>query len=244
MRRKIAVVLCMIGLAAGAPAAGLDEAERLYRAGNMLEAARVARAVGSADAFALAAKATLVDALYLAPAQERGVLLHRAADDADRALHPDHVDAMLRLAVTLGHIAEQEDLVSAHLKGYGHQGRELLQRALALEPDDPWTNGLLGIWHLQVVHHGGEMLAKSLYRASEAEGRRLCERALELEPGATSIRFGCARSLLDLDPEKHRDEALVDLRQVVSSPAEDFAGRLLRQEAWAEIRKIRQMAAG
>ena len=246
MIRSLLAWFCIFGALTSTKAAGLDEADRLYRAGNMLEAARVARAVGSADGYALAAKAALVDALYLAPDHERPALLQQAADDADRALElePDHVGAMLRLAVTLGHIAELEDLVSAHVKGYGRQGRELLERALALRPDDAWANGLLGIWHLQVVSHGGAMLAESLYGASEAEGRRLCTRALQLEPDATSIRFGCARSLLDLDATAYRDEALADLRRVVDAPAEDFASQLLREEAEAEIQKVREMVAG
>ena len=138
MRRWLVGLLWLLVAAKGA-AADLGEAQRLYAAGNMLEAARVARAAGTADGFALAAKATLVDALYIAPAAERDMLLRVAVEDADRALEldPDHVSAMLRLAVTLGHLAEGEDLVSAHLKGYGHQGRELLERAVALRPDDP-----------------------------------------------------------------------------------------------------------
>ncbi|HEX6142014.1 MAG TPA: hypothetical protein VFZ01_04805 [Geminicoccaceae bacterium] len=236
-----------IGLLISCPiwAATLDEAEELYRSGNMLEAARLARASGTTDGFALAAKAGLVDAVYFAPEDHRADALQAAADDAERALEidPNHVGAMLRLAMVLGHLAELEDPVSAHLKGYAHQGRLLLDRALALAPDDPWANGLLGIWHLQIVEHGGGALAQGFYGASREEGRRLCARALELDPEATAIAFGCARSLLDLNPTGYREAALAAFRQVVAAPAEDVPAKLLRAEAWAEIQKIRRMAA-
>lgn len=244
---RVFIVCLGVILGSGAGlAADLDEAQTLYRGGNMLEAARIARAAGTAEGFALASKATLVDGLYLAPEHERAALFERAADDADRALQlePNHIDAMLRLAVALGHIAKSEDPVSAHLKGYGRQGRELLERALALEPDHPWANGLLGIWHLQVVAKGGAMLARELYGASESEGRRLCRRALELEPDANSIRFGCARSLLDLDRVANEATALEDLHRVVEAPAQDVPSRLLRDEAWKHIEDIRRAAAG
>jgi tetratricopeptide (TPR) repeat protein len=239
---RLLVCLAFLMLPSVAAADGLEEAERLYQSGNMLEARRVAQATDSADGYALAAKAALVDALYMAPEHERETLLEGAADDASRALErqPNHIDALLRLAVALGHLAEGEDLVSAHLKGYGYQGRELLERALALQPENSWANGLLGIWHLQVVYNGGPALAGELYEASEAEGRRLCRRALELDPEATSIRFGCARSLLELDPEANRAAAIEDLRRVVEAPVDDVADRLLRERAWQEIRRIRQ----
>lgn len=222
-------------------ARALDEAERLFERGNMLEAARLGKSDGSADGLALAAKALLVDAIYMAPRTARLDLLDRAADAARAALalDPEHVDAMLRLAMALGHRAEMDDPVSAHMSGDAEEGRELIERARTLAPDDAWTHGLFGVWHLQVVRHGGDALAGSMYGASREEGIRLCEHALALDPAATAIRFGCARSLLDIDPERYREVALEELRKVVAAPAEDAAGRLIREQAWTLIRDLR-----
>lgn len=232
------LVMIAIALLAASP---LDQALALYGEGNMLEAARLARDAGSADGYALAAKATLVDAVYLAPETARFVRLEAAADDAARALEldPNHIDAMLRLAVALGSMAELEDPVSAHMKGYAYQGKQLLDRALALAPDYAWTNGLTGIWHLQVVRHAGDQLARSLYGASRAAGRRLCARALKLDPDALALRFGCAMSLLDLDRSAYHDEALAELQKVVRGAAGgDAANRLIRERALATIRHL------
>lgn len=236
----VLILLPLLGPPAGA-ADPLAEAERLFERGNMLEAARLARREGSADGLALAAKAMLVDAIYVAPEAAREGLLDQAADAARAALalEPDHVDAMLRLAMALGHKAELGDPVSAHMSGDAEEGRELIERALALAPNDVWANGLLGIWHLQVVRHGGDTLASSLYDASREEGIRLCEDALALDPEATPIRFGCARSLLDIDPDAYREVAMRELRKVVAAPADDAAGRLIKERAWALIRDLR-----
>lgn len=246
MRRWIAALLCLVAWSSGASAAGISEAEQLYQAGDMVEAARIGRTQGSAAGLTLAARASLVNALYLAPEGQREELLQAAADDADQALQlePQHVDAMLQLAVALGKLAEREDPLTAHMKGYGHRGRALIERAIALRPDDAWANGLLGIWHLQVVRRGGATLAQELYGANEADGRRLCRRAVELDTSVAAIRYGCARSLLDLDPEANRGEALAELRRVVETPVQDVAGRLLRKAASRDIEEASPEAPG
>lgn len=238
---RAALALLLLLAAPVQAGARLDEAESLYRDGNMLEAARLAGEDGTAGGFALAARALLVEALYVAPESARLNLLDEAAAAAAAALErdPEHVFAMLHLAVALGQKAELKDPLSAHVSGYAETGRTLIERALDLAPDHPWATGLLGIWHLQVVRFGGDTLADSIYDASREEGRRLCARALDLAPDAAAIRFGCARSLLDIDAEAYRDDAMAELRVVLATPATDEAGRLIRAAAWALIRDLR-----
>jgi hypothetical protein len=216
----------------GARGQDLDQARALYDQGVMLKAARLARGFGTADGHALASQSTLVAAIYLQPGGHDRVLLEQSAQDAQRALEidPDHVQAHLQLALALGYLAEEDPIV-AHLDGTAHEGRALLERALALAPDDAWAHGMLGVWHLRVVKHAGGLLAASLYDASIEKGREQCIEAASLAPDGLAIRFGCAISLLEADPKRYGGEAADILDTVVRLPAGDAATRLIRDEA-------------
>src|SRR5262245_29210454 len=78
----MAGLVVALGLVAGASppvaAAGLKEAEARYQQGDMAGAATLARALGSADGFALAAQATLVEATYLSPDAGKQALFEQA----------------------------------------------------------------------------------------------------------------------------------------------------------------------
>ncbi len=223
----------------------LAAARALYQRGEMRAAAELARRLGGADGLTLAAKATLVDALYLAPEADQSRLLERAAQDARQALalDPDDEAALLQLALALGQIAERAGPITAHLEGYAKEGHLLLERARALAPDDPWPDGLLGIWHLQLVRHGSAVLAAGLYGASEAEGLRLCRQAVDRAPTAIALRYGCAVSMLELDPKRHGHEALQSLVAIIQMPAADAAERLVQQAAGRQIDRLSQSAA-
>ena len=175
------IVLCMVvGAPAPLVAAGLGDAEARYEQGDMAGAATLARALASAKGFALAARATLVEAIYLSPDADKQALVERAAADAEAALvrDPNHVDAQLQLAIALGQLADLEDPLSAHVNGYAKQGKALIDRALALDPDDAWAHALLGMWHLRIVARAGDALAASLYGASRKTGVELCAQAI------------------------------------------------------------------
>jgi hypothetical protein len=230
---RLTALVTPLVLASAVLAGGLDQAERLYREGILLEAATLARSEGSADGLSLAARATLVDAAYLAAPEDQMALFERAAEDARQALAlaPDLVDAHLQLALALGLIADRQDPITVHVNGHAAEGRELLERAKTLAPDDPWAHGLLGIWHLQVVRRATAPLAEALYDASEETGVELCARSKALAPGGLAMRYGCALSLLELDPERHAQAALADLKAIGRHPAADAADALVRVAA-------------
>ncbi len=239
------VLALVLGLDGRAAADDLAAARALYQRGEMRAAAEAARRLGGADGLTLAARATLVDALYLAAEADRSMLLERAARDARMALalDPDDEAALLQLALTLGQIAERAGPITAHFEGYATEGHKLLERARMLAPDDPWPDGLLGIWHLQLVRQGSAVLAAGLYGASETEGLRLCRQAAERAPAAIALRYGCAVSMLELDPERLGREALQSLVAVVQIPAADAAERLVQQAALRQIGSLRRSAA-
>jgi len=241
----------VLGLRHGAAAADgpqtsdLAAAEALYEQGEMLAAAEFARRTGGADGLVLAAEATLVDALYLADAAARPQLLERAVADARGALAlaPDDEAACLQLAIALGALADWQGPIAAHLNGYAKEGHDLLLRARQLAPDDPWPDGLLGIWHLQIVRHGSAVLAAELYGASAEAGLALCRRAAVLAPEALALRYGCAVSLLEVSPKRFGQEALGTLVAIVRMPAADAAERLVQRAARQRIAAFRRKAA-
>jgi hypothetical protein len=238
--RAAAIGLAALGLLSTLPLAGearagndLAAAQALYQRGEMRAAARLARKAGGAQGLTLAARAALVDALYLAAEVDKSALLDRAAADARAALTaaPDYEPAYLQLAIALGQMAERIDPITAHVSGYADQGRALLQRARALAPADPWPDGLLGIWHLQLVRHGSAALAAEFYGASEADGVTLCRQATARAPKAIALRYGCALSMLELDPERLGPEAIGELTAISRMPAADAAERLVQRAA-------------
>ena len=231
--------------AAGAVGSGdLAAAVALYQQGEMRAAAEVARRAGGADGLVLAARASLVDALYLADPAAKPQLLERAVADARAALAlaPDDAEPHLQLAMALGALADWQGPIAAHLSGYAKEGHGLLLRARELAPDDPWPDGLLGIWHLQIVRHGSAVLAAELYGASAEAGRELCREAAVRAPDALALRYGCAVSLLDVDPERFGREALSALVAILRMPAADAAERLVQRAARQRIAAFRQEA--
>jgi hypothetical protein len=234
MRRGAARLLVVLALLAAGPGRAQEPAEAmaLYDQGVMLKAAELARGFGTADGHALAAQATLVAAIYQVPGGPDRSLLRQAADDARAALalDPNHLQAHLRLVVALGYLGEG-DPIQAHLDGTVHEGRALLDQALALAPDSAWAHGLLGVWHLRVVKHAGPMLAEELYGASLDQGRAQCEEAASLAPDIMAVRFGCAIALLEADPLRYKEQAVETLDTVTRLPAGDAAAQLIQADA-------------
>jgi hypothetical protein len=223
----------VIGAASPVGAAGLGEAEARYGRGDMVGAAGLARSTASAEGFALAAKATLVQATYLSPMAEKRALLELAATDANTALalDPDQVDAHLQLAIALGQLADLGDPISAHVNGYAKEGKALLDRALALDPDNTWAQALLGMWHLRIVQRAGDALAEGLYGAGRAAGVELCAAALAGVRAVLALQYGCALTLVELDPDQFEDAAEATLARVKDSAPQDAADELVQAAA-------------
>jgi hypothetical protein len=234
----------VIGAMSPVGAAGLGEAEARYERGDMVGAASLARSAASAEGFALAAKATLVQATYLSPMAEKQALLELAATDAKEALalDPDRVDAQLQLAIALGQLAELDDPISAHVNGYAKEGKALLDRALALDPDNAWAQALLGMWHLRIVQRAGDALAEGLYGASRPAGVELCSGTLAGMDAALALRYGCALTLVELDPDEFEDAAEVTLAKVKDSAPQDAADSLVQAAAARLLDEIKSGA--
>jgi hypothetical protein len=81
------------------------------------------------------------------------------------------------------------------------------------------------------VQRAGDALAEGLYGASRAAGVELCSRALAGIHAALALRYGCALTLVQLDPDGFGDTAEVTLARVKNSAPQDAADRLVQAAA-------------
>lgn len=215
--RARGLVLILLMLAVPAVAATLPEAEHLYRQGNFRAAALAGQSSGSADGVTLAARARLVRAAYLLPPSEAREELEDAERLARAVLekNPDHVEALLNLAIALGYRSRIAGEVSAHFSGMGKEAKRAIDRALALAPDSAWALAVEGGWHAEVVSEGGSMLANLLYGANRRKALDAFEKAVRQDGDNLIVRLEYAKALVKLKgrdgwraASRHLDRAL------------------------------------
>src|SRR5262249_47726821 len=111
------------------------------------------------------------------------------------------------------------------------KGRAAVDRALELDPTDAWARAASGGWHLEIVHRAGPMLASIMYGASRDEGLRQFRAALAQNGASLLLHYHYALSILALDPEEFRDEALLSLQAGFKDPQTDALLAFTRKRA-------------
>ncbi len=220
--------------------ATFEEAERLFVEGDFRAAAESAAELDTADGSALAARATLVRLDFTAAPEERGELVRLAERFARDALSKDadHVEAMLHLAIAIGHKARQRGAIVAHFQGLALEGRSFLDRAIALDPDNPWGYGMLGAWHMEIVRHAGNSLAALFYDADAEEGIALFEKAFGLDPDNLLLNEEFAIALLALDVKSYAQRAAGHLRKALGLAPRNRLEKLAQARAKAALAAV------
>jgi tetratricopeptide (TPR) repeat protein len=204
----------------------------VYRAGDWDRAEQVAASGSDASSKALAAQAVLAQLMSGALAErsehERREAALRAQRHAQAALDldPDYAPAHLRLAAAFGYEGRYISPLRAALMRLPQRGREHIEQAMALDPDDPWGAAMLGAWHFEVARRGGE----GRFGSSLSEGFSHYRAAVAAENVEPSIPYHFALALTALDPIAHRAEIDALLAQAVSdtsSAAFDQTARTL-----------------
>jgi hypothetical protein len=184
-------------------------AVRLYAQGQFLAAAdRAAAQDSSSSSLAFAARALMAACITDPDASNLDTWLSRAETAARSALALDEnsVEARLQWALVLGVRGRRAGVTEAVSRGYAPRGRRLIERAIALEPDNAWAHALMGGWHLEVLRRGGRTGAR-LYGARLATGLAEFERARDLAPDDSMIIVQYAIALIELDPQTYGDRA-------------------------------------
>jgi tetratricopeptide (TPR) repeat protein len=217
---RLALVLTLLLVAAPAAA---DTPYELYAAGKYEEAIRAGSDAGDAPGYATAARAAMAIAAEKAvPCME---CLQRAEKLARKAITVDgrNVAGRVYLAATLGYEARIVGLMTAKMRGYPDEAKVQLDKALSLDPDDPWALAARGGWNVEVVRAGGAFLANMIYGATLKAGFADFDKAFRVEPDNIALRYQYALSLSALDIETYRRQVEDVLRKVVKTkPATEY----------------------
>lgn len=242
----LALVLWLAAVATARADDPLDQARQAFAAGDFAAAARAARAVDSADAYALRARAILIDALYGDHDQRRRLQRaaegHRLATQA-LALAPDHLEGHLQAAIALGMMAKEAGTFEAMNEDYGSRIKRHLDAALAVAPDNPYALGLLALWHSSVVAKAGDDMARRLFGASLAAATPLFDRLVGDPQCPAIVRLELAHALATLDRPGDQAKADAVIAAVAAVPAATAVDRLAVRLARADLAERTQLAA-
>lgn len=233
-RSSLAIVtLAGFGYAAQAVAAPDKQAVELYRDGAFVQAARRAEQAGSPDDLALAARATIAHARFIADPAHFEDLMNEAERLARAALaaNPHHVEANLQLCVALGFLGLSRGPIAAMMAGYPGEARQRWETAIAEDTDNPWGHAIKGAWHFEIVRRAGPAVAERVFDADAKSGARAYRWALTLAPDNPVLRYEFAAMLLRVDANRFAAYALGELERVITTQPPDRLATYVRQRA-------------
>ena len=225
-------IVCIFAPAGTARAQSTEEARAAYAEGRFVEAAGLARSLGTSEGYAMAADSLAIHGYYIAPEGERAGLFRRAEELAREAVRLDaaNPEAHLQLAHAMGRQAQVSGTLKALKEGYAGKVREAIEEALRLDPKMAAAHVSLAAWHAGALGAGG-FFAALLYGASGEEALAHFKRALELAPRDKVALFEYATGLLSLDAGGNRAKARDLLERATGLPPEDAFERLVHQKA-------------
>ena len=210
------VMVLLVALAMAAPArADLPAAREAYAAGDFARAETLASADPSAEGQALAAGAAL--ALLMADrAENRRAVAGRLSTHARAAIAADDglAEAHLRIAAAIGFEGRYTGTFRAFMRRLPQQGKTHIERAMALDGDDPWGPAMLGAWHFEVVRRGG---GRAL-GASLEDGMGAYSQAIASAPDDPVIAYFFAIALLASGEAAYLDAARAQLARSAGLP--------------------------
>ncbi|MFZ5618014.1 MAG: hypothetical protein ACOZAA_11930 [Pseudomonadota bacterium] len=192
-----------------------------YAAGDYARAVDLARAAGRAEDLALAARA--LNAVSYFDRERKSA--RRTADDAIDlaeqaiALDPTLPEAHLQTAIGLALKGARTSPVKAFFSGLAAKARREIDKALALDADNPWALSTSAAWRIEVARRGGG----ALYGADPEQGHIEFMKARALATDNPAIAYECALRLLADGREEWRADALAALdAALAAAPATKF----------------------
>lgn len=222
-------------------AGGFAGAEALYDEGQFEAALAAARALNTADGFALASRTGLVLVRYFMAPGERPAAIAAALADAQQALEmdPDHLEGNLQAAISIGYRGKLRRSISD-----AWAGRRYIDTALAHHPESSWARAALGGWNGEVVMEAGRFFASALFGAKRKRAVRHFRSAVEAEPGNIGIRTSFAITLLRFRRSRFEAEAITLLSGTISLAAENALDEILLQQSRDLLLALREGRRG
>ena len=217
----LAVTVGLMLAGAETSAQSIEEAKLAYEDGRFVEAADLAEAIGTSEAYALAAQSLAVYVHYEAGEEEWEEVVQRAIRMGEEAVKADSTnpDAHYQSAHAVGRYAQGVGAWTALRQGLAGKIRDLLEATLALDPDYVDATLALGGWHADIDAEG--FVARRMYGGRKEEAVIFFERALELAPESKVVLHEYAIRLPRLDEENGRERALEMLEKALGLPVLD-----------------------
>lgn len=209
-------------------AGDLQEAWRAFHAGDFASAVQRGIALGPIGCV-VAARATLVHAVYLEPDAHRRLAI--LADvvrhcDALTGLAEDWANAWYVSAVALGRYGKEISVVKALAGGLGGRVRSKLERVLLVDPGHVDAHIALGVLESELASSIGARAAALDFRASRDSAIEHFETARRLSPDSAVAHLEYARALLRMFGNE-RSSAVFELyAQAAACQAADARERL------------------
>lgn len=236
MRKRIFIAL-MASLptfwaASPAAAQSFDDAVALTVNGEWLMAADIGAALGTSEGYALAAQALAIYGYHVAPKEEKQPLFQRGMDYAEKAIElgPDSSEAYLQASHAMGRYAQTIGVLEALSDGYADRIKDVLDKAITLDPNNFNAYVSLGAWNAEIVNSAG-IMAKVLYGATEEDALASYARALEIAPDSASVNLEYAIGLLTLDKRDNAAQARKYFQRAIDLPVADAYGLIVRESA-------------
>lgn len=234
---RITLALAALMFSAVSALAAPDEtALSLFNGGDYIGAAARAQSIGDAENLALAARALNAMA-YLDEDDKRArKTVKRSAKLADEAseMDPALVEAYLQGAIAMAQRGSRMSAFKAFFMGLGPGARERLDKALALEPENPWALSTSAGWHLGVAARAGD----GRFGADAATGHAQFIAARRGDPENISIAYEMALRLIAYGAPQWRADALAALDAARLSAAATAFDAALQARAEAFFRAI------
>ena len=190
-------------------AAALQAAWAEFHAGGFTRAIELGAALGPLGA-CVANRAAAVESLYTRSG-ERVVaeMLLAAVDRGEQAtaMLPRHPNTHYTLALVLGRYSQRISIMRAISEGLAARVKAQLDQTLALEPRHAEAHVALGLYHAEIVHKLGGLMASLTYGVSAGAAIEHFRRAVQLAPRSPIVHMEYAYALLLLDAARNRDEA-------------------------------------
>ena len=218
---RLAAVASAMFLAADATAQSIEDANAAYADGRFVEAADIGEALGTSEGYTLAANSLAIYAHYEASEEEFREVVDRAIRMGEEAISadPNNAEAHYQSAHAVGRYAQRVGAFTALREGLAGKIRDLLEAALAIEPDFVDAMLALGGWHADLDAEG--FIARRMYGGSKEEAVVLFERALELAPESKVVLHAYAIRLPRLDEDNGMERAREMLERALELPVRD-----------------------
>lgn len=161
-------------------------------------------------------------------------------DVADRALNqlkrePANPAAHYWRAYALGRYSQGISVAKGLAQGLGSTVKTALEDAILIQPKHIDAHIALGLFHAEMIHKVGAMIANMTYGVRKEKSLELLNEGLAMAPKAPGSLLDYANGLILLEGEKRQEEANRLYRQITQHQPLDSLEWLVMRKARSEL---------